>query len=525
MRYLECKTKGDLKMNFNYSSKNLEILFIIFLVIVGIYYLFLASNTKFLGDDEFGYYYNGKIFSEGKFPNFDVFNISTSFPGIFISLIYAFFFLIFGPSLAIAKMISVFFGFLTLLVIYLIGKKISIFYGIISSIIILSISIFTNFMFLAYVDVPITFFSALIFYLILELDSYKKSIFTGIVLGISYLVKSSAFIIALFLLSISIFKFLKEKNRQQLKFTLIILFISAIILSSYVIRGLILFKYPNYDVLNLFFKNPLPTGLPKWLEGLISTISPVRLDLSLFTSTIGWILVALSIFGFSWLSNYSILDKKQKELLLNLFFFISIFLIVFSVTQISGAIALESRHMFIMFPQLALTAGFFLWKLKEKNKWLGMIIIIPILLFSLYISVLTAQQTASSQRFPDDHIKALNWIKDNTPKDAFIFTTYGGPLQYYSGRWKVWATSSCLGEDFPNLMTTTNGTYIAETLKDKCNVSYILIWSNTVAQNYIIPGSNLWGVYTYNFVNVVSNDKKDFNITFSNQNNLVLKIL
>ena len=159
--------------------------------------------------------------------------------------------------------------------------------------------------------------------------------------------------------------------------------------------------------------------------------------------------------------------------------------------------------------------------MKEWNRWL-LLLILPILFFSLFSGITTAIGTYNSQRYPNDYLEALKWIKDNTQKDSLIFTTYSGSLKYFGERDYVWAGS--IDEYFPEIMTTNNGTFIHEILK-QYNVSYILIWGNTIAQNYIIPESNIWGVFTYNFANVISTDTEHFENTFSNQNNWVFKLL
>jgi 4-amino-4-deoxy-L-arabinose transferase-like glycosyltransferase len=507
------------------TEKKIEIVFIIFVLLFTVFYFYLAANTDFLGDDEFGYYHNAKMFSQGEMQTLDIYGYPITFPGLFVTSFTSLLFLLFGPSLTISKMVSAFFGILTLIMVYLIGRKINIFYGIVSSIIFLSIYLFTHFMLLAYMDVPITFFSTLILYILLKDDSPKKTILLGVVLGISYYIKSSALVITLFMFLYSLFRSLKENNFSYLKSIMFSIIISFLILSPFLIRNIILYRFPYYDVLNIFFKeySLYTAGFPKWLEDQVSTISPVNLSLNMFLGTMGWPLFILSIFGFSWLVVYDKLEAKEKNILLQSIFFVGIFLLVFFATQITGFAALESRHMFLMFPSLALASGFFMLKLQEKNKWL-IVVAIAISLLSLQQSIGTAMATAESQRFPDDHIQAINWIKQNTEPDDLIFTTYGGPLGYYGERFNIWAPSPCLGEKFPNMMTTTDGGYIKEALKE-CDVSHILIWRQTVAQDYIIPASNLWGIYTYNFMNLVLTDTENFLVVYSNENNAVLKIL
>jgi hypothetical protein len=270
----------------------------------------------------------------------------------------------------------------------------------------------------------------------------------------------------------------------------------------------------------MFFKATSVYGWSKWLADVLKTVSPVRPSLQTFSSTFGWLTFILGIFGFTWLITNWKKNKEETDILFLSLASVLILVSVFTITSFTGWIPLETRYLSIIFPQLALLGGMFLWKMKEWNKML-LILIVPILLFSLFTSATTAIGTYNSQRYPSDYLEALKWIKTNTPKDAIIFTTYSGSLKYYGERDDIWANN--IGEDFPQIMTTTNGTFIYGVM-EKYNVSYILIWRDTMAQNYIVPESNIWGVFTYNFANVVSSDKEHFDNVFSNQNNWIFKL-
>ena len=64
-------------------------------------------------------------------------------------------------------------------------------------------------------------------------------------------------------------------------------------------------------------------------------------------------------------------------------------------------------------------------------------------------------------------------------------------------------------------MTTTNSTIIYNDLLEQ-KADYIYLWQGIVADNYVVPQSNLFGVFTTNFLNVVSADKTHFQQVFSN---------
>jgi len=489
-------------------ERKLEIVFIIALIILGLSYMFLASGTQMLGEDEAIYFTLAKDFAQGRYSTLLPDGRQMTLP-VFMSLFYSFFFTIFGSSLGLAKAITALFGLLTLFIIYITGKRFSIYYGIFSVILLLSIQMFTQFMMMTYEEVPIAFFSVLLLYLFLSLDSIKKAIVIGITLGIAFYTKSSALVLVGVMIIYALYLLIYEKNKKYFKLTFISLITFAIMLAPFVVRNLLLYNYPYVEGLNAIFGNP-PEGWPDWLMNAFKTVSPVTLSLQSFTSTFSWLTFILGIFG---------VDKEEQHLLLILSLFSLIFLFVFIIIYLTSIIPLETRYLSIIFPQFTLLGGFFLWKAKDWNK-ICLVPISLILLFSIWSSISTATATYGMQRYPSDYIEALRWVKDNTADNAIIFTTYTGSLEYYGKRVGLWAINV---KEFPQIMTTQNGSYISESLKHY-NISYILIWRSTIAQNYIIPESNLWGVFTYNFANVVSNDTTHFSLTYSNQDNWIFKL-
>ena len=92
---------------------------------------------------------------------------------------------------------------------------------------------------------------------------------------------------------------------------------------------------------------------------------------------------------------------------------------------------------------------------------------------------------------------------------------------YFSGRDVIWARDM---PEFVDIMRNPNGEKINEVLKSY-NLNYILVWRGFVAEDVIIPQSNILGAMTNKFVNTVAADTKNFNVTFQNQDNLILKVV
>jgi 4-amino-4-deoxy-L-arabinose transferase-like glycosyltransferase len=411
---------------------------------------------------------------------------------------------LFGATLAISKVVTALFGMLTLLVVYLIGKKFGWVTSLSSTAILLSIPLFTHLMMISYVDIPIAFFAALALYFFLQPSSTKNSIITGVILAMSFYAKSSGLflVVGFFLYSIARYFYKKDVN---LKLAFITCIVFAILISPWVIKNLIFYKYPYLEGINIFFK--LPIDYPSWITQALATLSP---SINYYEN-FGYISLILVIFG----AIYA-LQVKEEKLYLPIFLLILFILLFYLRPLISVAIE-EPRYFSIIFPYIAIIGAFFLNGLYDKNKNF-MFVIIAVILLSLYFSLSVALNTNSSQRYSQDYIQALQWLKSNTPSNANIFTAYEGSLRIFADRNDVWAMT-----EFPELMTTQNSTYIYDTLK-KYNVDYILIWRGIVADKYVIPESNLIGAFTYNFVNMVSSDTKHFNATYQNQDNIIFKL-
>ncbi|MEM5872533.1 MAG: glycosyltransferase family 39 protein [Candidatus Aenigmatarchaeota archaeon] len=476
---------------------------LILISIIAIIFLYFTLNVDMLGEDEGFYFNNVNRIIQNDLKPFDITGKYTVFIP-FIPTITAALFLLFGSSLLLAKVIITIFSILVIFILFLVTKKHGFIASISSILILLSMPLFTHFSFLYYVEIPIAFFSILLIYLFSTLDSNKKAIITAVVLSTAFYTKQSALIFVILLFLSSLYKLYFKKDKKYFKLAFITLLITIIAIVPWVLYNLFTYGYPHTEGLNIFFKQK---ELPEWLFKSAS-ISPNLNIIGIFTP-MPLLLFCLGLAYF--------LYSKESYLALPLITVI-IFFIIFLLRTRTGFIT-EERYFIIIFPQVALVGGVFLQKLYEKNNKIILFLTI-IFVFMLYQTITVALNTANSQRYPTDYKETLNWIKMNTQKNDIIFTAYRGSLLYYANRYNKWSEI----EEFPQLMTTQNSTYIYETLKRE-NVSYIFIWRNILADKYIIPESNIHGLFTYNFLNTVINDTEHFNITFSNENNLVIKLL
>jgi len=497
--------------------KMVELAFILFIIILGFYYIYLAFNTQMLGEDEASYFSLAKDFMKFEYKQDPYVVIPL------VSLFYVPFFYLLGASLGLAKAVIAMFGILTIIMIYLFCKKLdkTTFFGInifgLASIsILLTISYFTHFMLISYTEIPIAFFSILFLYLLLDFNDMKKAVFLGFVIGLSFYMKTSALIFPIVLFIFSAVKYFIKKDKRFFKLSLISCIIFAAFIIPFALRNIILFNYPFIDGLNSFFA--IPSNLiPAWNSAEITRA--LSLSVNLF-DVFGYVALFLSIFGIVYA-----FESKNEKIFFATFMFL-LFVLIFYVRNFFGAGISDPRYFSVVFPEIALIGGYYIGKVVGIKKYLPIILII-FLVFAVYSSITIALSTEQSQRYPNDYINALKWFKQNTNKNNVVFTAYGGSLSYYGERKNIWATSI---DEFPELMHSTDSTYIYSTMK-KYNVSYILVWRGVLSSDWIIPQSNIIGVFTYNFVTQVDGDKQHFNMTYSNTNsqgqtdNFIFKVL
>ncbi len=476
----------------------------IILIMLAVAFMILAFNTPMLGEDEGAYFYMSKLFSELKYPAFISPVQPLNYPPL-LPLMSATVFTIFGLAISVAKILVCTFGILTIFLLYIIGSKINWIFGLVAASILLSISVFTHYMLLFYVDVPIAFFSLLSMYMFINVKSSKKAVVIGAVLSLAFFMKVSAVLLPLSFLIYALYMKLIKKDGKYFKYSIIAFFVFTVLVSPFIIRNIILYNYPYVDGLNSFFGQS--SNVPQWIVESTDAISQ-NIDIM---SVFGLLALLFGVFGIV----YFILSKDEKIALPILIF--GLFLLMYFVRTLLNIGIGDSRYFSIVFPQLALIGGYFAVKVYEWNKK-SLPIFIAVIAICIVLSFMSTIGTSSSTRYTVNYVQALEWIKQNTAHDSIIFTAYGGSLEMFGGRVNVWTI-----DEFPKIMTTNDSTYIYNTLKSY-NTSYILLWNGILADRYIIPESNLLGAFTYNFVNIINNDAIHFNKTYENQECIIWKL-
>ncbi|MBN2203317.1 MAG: glycosyltransferase family 39 protein [Candidatus Aenigmarchaeota archaeon] len=498
------------------DEKMMEKLFLVSLLVLGIVFVYLASQTQMLGEDEAFFYDLGITFSQSEYPAYDSGNRATGTMQPLIPLILSVPFMIFGPSLALAKMIIASFGILTMLVVYLIGKRINVFYGILAAFILLSATLFSHYMMLVYLEIPVAFFSALATYVILNMDSGKGAVLTGVVLFLSFIAKQSGLFLIAGLFIFEILVYLHKKDKEILRNLFIALVIAAMLSMAFPLRNIILYDYPHILFLNSFFDAPTD-AFSGWSGITAQDFSNHMFTLDSYISNTSYLMMISMIFSVVLFFMEAGKNKVNKDVA---FFMLlaAIFLLLYNIYYFLQLGISEPRNIFIIFPQMALIGGFFIYRLKDYKK-IFTVLLLSFVIVSIYFSSIVAMSTSSSQRYSDNYVNALTWLGKNTQEDEFVLTTYAGSVKYFAQRDAIWVI-----DELPEIMSTSDSTYIYDTLKDY-NVSYILVWSSVLGNNFVVPESNLLGIFTTNFLDVVMNDPDHFNATYQNTESIIFELI
>ena len=486
---------------------------LLIIIIFGLFTCYLAYRTSLLGEDSALYLELEEQLAQGKFPSY-LRDKPMALP-FGKSVITALFFVVFGPSLGIAKVVVALFGLGTMITVFLIGRKLNPddefnIIGFMSALLLFSAPLFGNFSLIAYTDIPITFFSALTLYLLLLPDTNKKYIILGIISGVSYYFKQSGLLLPIFSIIYLSYMYIKTKDKNYLKYALIVGAIAGLILAPWVVRNLILFEYPYFEVLNPLFAPP-KGEVPVWLTPDIQKQINPKINYLNILPVINLNIIFMGLI-------YYILTKDAR---FNLPISMSILIILFFIILgTSGIRVVEDRYYLMMFPQISLIGGLLLSELKKQHK----LMMIPITILSAYL-IFTGYNTiinvSRAQRFPSTYLSSLAWLKLNSVPTDKVFTAYSGSVRVYSGRATVWNI-----DEFPEVMKTDNSTYIYE-IMNKYDVKYIIVWSGILSPNdeWIIPSANLFGAFTNKFLNNVQSDVQHFKIADANTGSIVFEVI
>lgn len=482
------------------NESTLETIFLIILFGLFVFFMYSASKTDYLGEDESTYFRMTVEMFRGNYTGF-TWNGQPITAPLLLSFLSSILFHVFGIKLAVLKIVSCIFGFFAVVMLYFAVEKIKgIASAILASTLLLSFLYFSHFLMLAYVEVMVAFFSSLVIFILTREKNIKYAVILGFVVALSFFSKQSALLFFPILLSYMIWA------KFGWKYIGVSMVIPLAIIGLFVLYNISVYKIPAVfmfnDVWYIIHGNPYPsTTLPEFeAVGKIFVVDLI--------SSIGFWQMAFIFIGFFYAYHKQEDDKITKLP----FFAIAFFLVMSAFLKFSH----EVRYLAIIYPFMAfLTIGY--WKeLGEvienttKRRWVFFIVLSVLVTYFLYNSITTVQSTSSQHRWEQTYIDGLYWIRDNTPQNSTVFTAYGGSVYYYAQRNYTWVTSK-----FPEIMRSNDTATIFNDLITQ-KADYIYVWRGIIGNDYVLPQSNLYGIFTYNFLNNINQDTIHFTKVFGN---------
>lgn len=364
-------------------------------------------------------------------------------------------FLIFGVNQFSARLPNVIFlAFLSLASYFiarkLFNKQIAFWAGILTllntNLILYSTELITS-------DVAFAAFSLIIFYLgsllIIELrdggTSYKKFFLFGILNGLAVLQKPLAIIyLPLYLV---IFAIVARKKIKLIFKPVVFSLIGALIFTApFFIRNLRLFgtfllpvenylsyliKYTPYEAIFSIYYDKLPSFRTALEGGFINFLkinfTYFRFGVDTFVYKdllIPYTVIVLSLLGIGILKT-----REQKSF----FFTPIIFFLIFSAVM-TFYWHYESRYYASFIPLANMLAVYALFVFVEKFSNPSKVIIIVILALITFLPSIKSIYLGLGKKPIDPSLRAYEWIRDNTPKEAVIYGLGPWELHYHSER-------------------------------------------------------------------------------------------
>jgi 4-amino-4-deoxy-L-arabinose transferase-like glycosyltransferase len=502
----------------------LEYIAIIAIIVLTSYYALKNSTLPIAFGDEGYHLAMSKWLAQNQIvPRYDPFvnsgiqHSKTLYPLLFHSIM-GFIFLFLG-EFGLKIMPAIFAG-LTSLVILVFSKEFDKtgVGGLIASVAFLMTPSVVLYSFLGYTDTLLALLTTLSAYFIFksfEPEATKNQVFlAGIFSGLAMLTKISAAVIFLIL----IFCFVLNKFQKKKTF-LMILIIPLILISSLVIRNIVLFGEPCYyfyAIKQLPFCNswyvfdkevPQPT-LQFAATGEGTTI--LEFGLTNFANfAFGWAITFLLIFG-----AITVLVKKPKYWKFSGIWAMAFLIIPLLMFSIGLGRAEEAAR--VVLPAVApivIVSGVFVKELYDnipKNKILSATIII-LIISSMWVfaqnkmTVITGVPGVSNgvKQFAPSFFDACKWIKQNTPKDSILFTLQEHPAYYNCDRkfmWDIVGLEEVLLSGNDNIYT-----YLKLHEFDYVFVQYFSLSSTPTSKSY-----------SFSFLNYIIEHPEKFKTVFDN---------
>jgi len=347
-------------------------------------------------------------------------------------------------NLFVYKLFPPIFCILTLVLIYMmVGRLFNRDVALLSIILFASVPLITHFTIITYFDIPYTFFYTLAVLKLYEMfrnPNTKNIIYSGTVVGITFLCKESA----LFIIP-SLFAYLFMRNGFNLvkmvkdinfKSVVIVSLIGLCIIVPWWVRNYILFGNPVYPFFpNIFGWKYLDKFVYKQRMELTAIPLVELINYWTLESYLGFAVLVAGLFGIIYL-----FLKKN-------YYFVSIILVGLLPFLTVGA--KDIRYIMFLIPSICIAASISLYDLLKNVKYKHVYLILLCILIILSMKTVVSESeriTKNIRGFPPGTIEAYLWIRENTPKDSVVMDLFTPNMVFVTGRKGVFPHICCCGD-------------------------------------------------------------------------------
>lgn len=452
------------------------------------------------------------------------------------NLVEASFYFLFGFSEDFVKFLVPFISFMTGLAIYAFGRKLySENVGIVAAAVAVTIPSFVTYSVLFYTTVPYVFFFTIGFLSLLtavKTGEKKWWVLSGIFSGLAILANIAGLFMPALVVLMGIIHLIRNRSMHGLvravKTYGLALILIALVVSPLFARNFALFRTEGCDNPLTIFQGGCPEPgayQPSTANQFVGRTSGGGTEESIlnvgvssylqfaygFGSSNGILnIIGLAFVPFSFLAGLVIIAKRREASDIALLASTAIFILIFF--QFGGLVEGRSedtaRYFLSAAPLIGLAAGSYWSSVRKDGHKLNGLIILTVLIvvlalafFSFYSRTVTLD---SVKDFVPSFFQACDWVKQNLPEDANMFSLNTYPTRYNCDRPAVWEIP-----DKADILLSNNLTLVKDRLEAN-GIGYIFV------QKFSLSNAPLAQAYPVSFVQFLEGNNETFEKIYEN---------
>lgn len=452
------------------------------------------------------------------------------------NLIEASFYMIFGFHDVIVKFLLPFISFMTGLTIYVFLRKL---YdenlGIIAAAIAVTIPSFVTYSIFFYTTVPYVFFFTIAFFCLLaavKTGGRKFWLLAGIFSGIAILTNIAGAFLIIITALVGILSLIKNRKmatfRNVLKTYGVVIFLSLLLISPWVLRNVALYKTPGCDNIMNIIQGACPTPnqyqqqTDKEFTGRTSgggteesilnvgIVNYLRFAYGSSNSNNILNIIGFALVPFSFLAGMMYLAKRKdmSDILVMVAVIVFLVLSFFVGGLFEGRSEDTARYFLSAVPIIALAAGTFWANVKKEGHKFGNLLVFAVIVVILSLLFVGFAQKAAQldniKDFVPSFFQACDWVKNNLPEDANMLSLNTYPTRYNCERAAIWEIP-----DKADIILTNDLDLVKQRLHAN-GINYIFV------QKFALSNEAFGQSYPVSFVDFLESNNRTFANVYEN---------